>query len=184
MSWVWGTSTPPPIASAVFAVSGSTVIFASPEKAWQTLLDFDSYKQWNPFVRSQSVLNNPNSTPLSVGHRILMNPVHLPPTMDDANVGFFGKNSTLVEVTVLDHENRRVAWRTANMLPRWMLDAERWQMITVEEDGGGGETKCKYESYEVFKGILAYVVQWYVGKELKVAVDAMAKGLKERAEQT
>lgn len=111
-----------------------------------------------------------------------MDPVHLPPTLDDANVGIFQKNSTLVEVTVLDHENYRVAWRTANLLPRWMLDAERWQMITVEE--GGGETSCKYESYEVFKGVLAYVVQWLFGKKLKDAVDAMGQGLKKRVEQT
>jgi len=112
-----------------------------------------------------------------------MAPVHLPPTMDDANAGFLQKNSTLVEVTVLDHENHRVAWRTTGILPRWMLDAERWQMITVEEDGEGGEAKCKYESYEVFKGILAYVVRWFVGKELKMGVNAMAEGLKARAEQ-
>jgi len=183
MSWVWGTSTPPPVASAVFAISGSISISAPREKVWQVLLDFDSYKQWNPFVRSQRVTNNPSSAPLSAGHRIKMDPVHLPATMDDANVGLFQKNSTLVEVTVLDSENYRVAWRTANMLPRWMLDAERWQMITVEEDGVGGETRCKYESYEVFKGILAYVVQWLFGKELKGAVDAMAQGIKERAEQ-
>ncbi|KIK65017.1 hypothetical protein GYMLUDRAFT_70951 [Collybiopsis luxurians FD-317 M1] len=177
-----GTSKPPQISSAVFAVSTSIIISASPEKVWKILLDFDSYKQWNPFVRSQSIVNNPNSTPLAVGHHLLLSAIHLPPTMDDANVGFFQKHSSLEEVTVLDHENRRVALRFSSMIPRWMLDAERLQMITVEE--AGGETKCKYESYEEFKGILAYVVRWYVGKELKLAFDAMAKGLKERAEQT
>ncbi|KAF9078299.1 hypothetical protein BDP27DRAFT_1412300 [Rhodocollybia butyracea] len=180
-SWAWGTSTPPPVSSAVFSISGSVLIDAPPEKAWEILMDFDSYKQWNPFVRSQKILNNPNSEPLSVGHRIKMDPVHLPPTLDDTNVGFLQKNSTIVEVTVLDRENHLVAWRTANMLPRWMLDAERWQMINVKEDGHG-KIKCKYESYEVFKGILAYVVKWFVGKELKVAVDAMAQGIKHRAE--
>ncbi|KAJ3727330.1 hypothetical protein DFJ43DRAFT_1086345 [Lentinula guzmanii] len=185
MSSVWGTSTPPPVSSAVFAISGSATISAPPEKVWQVLFDFDSYKQWNPFVRSQEILNKPDSAPLSVGHRIKLFPVHLPPTMDDGNVGFLQKNSTLVEVTVLDHENHRVAWRLANGLPRWMLDAERWQMITAEEDGGseGGEMKCKYESYEVFKGILGYVVQWFVGKELKMGVDAMAEELKRRSER-
>ncbi|KAF5392142.1 hypothetical protein D9757_003225 [Collybiopsis confluens] len=179
----WGTSTPPPLSSAVFAVSGSATISAPPEKAWEALLDFDSYKQWqvikNPFVRSQTITNNPTSSPLIAGHIIKMNPVHLPPSMDDDNVGFLQKNSTLVRVTVLDHENHRVAWRTANLLPRWLLDAERWQMITVPEGGEG----CKYESYEVFRGILAYVVRWFVGKELKLGVDAMAKGLKERVER-
>ncbi|KAJ4476345.1 hypothetical protein C8J55DRAFT_561758 [Lentinula edodes] len=184
MSWVWGTSTPPPVSSAVFSVSGSIVISAPPEKVWQTLLDFDSYKQWNPFVRSQIILNNHNSAPLSVGHRIKLYPVHLPPTLDDANVGLLQTSSVLAEVTVLDHNNYRVAWRIAGMLPRWMLDAERWQMVTVEEgEGAGGDVKCKYESYEVFKGILAHVVRWYVGKELTMGVNAMAEGLKRRAEQ-
>ncbi|KAJ3843040.1 hypothetical protein F5878DRAFT_606038 [Lentinula raphanica] len=184
MVWVWGTSTPPPVSSAVFHISGSTTISAPPEKVWQILLDFDSYKQWNPFVRSQKVMSKSDSAPLSVGNRLELYPVHLPPTMDDDHVGFLQKNSTLVEVTVLDHENYRVAWRVAGMLPRWMLDAERWQMITVEEGGdGGAEMKCKYESYEVFRGVLAYVVQWFVGKELDMGVDAMAEALKLRAER-
>ncbi|KAJ4476347.1 hypothetical protein C8J55DRAFT_431583, partial [Lentinula edodes] len=114
-----------------------------------------------------------NSSPLSVGHRIKLYPVHLPPTLDDANVGLLQTSSVLAEVTVLDHNNYRVAWRIAGMLPRWMLDAERWQMVTVEET----DVKCKYESYEVFKGILAYV-----GKELAMGINAMAEGLTRRAE--
>ncbi|KAJ3743164.1 hypothetical protein DFH05DRAFT_1292790 [Lentinula detonsa] len=57
--------------------------------------------------------------------------------------------------------------------------------VKAEEDGGseGGEKKCKYESYEVFRGILGYVVQWFVGKELKMGVDAMAEELKRRSER-
>ncbi|KAJ3715670.1 hypothetical protein C8R42DRAFT_778918 [Lentinula raphanica] len=184
MAWVWGMSTPPPISSAVFHVSRSISISAPPEKVWQILLDFDSYKHWNPLVRSQRVTNKSDSTPLSVGNRIELYPVHLPPTMDDDHVGFLQKNSILAEVTVLDHENHRVAWRVAGMLPRWMLDVERWQMITVEEGRERGtEMKCKYESYEVFRGALAYAVQWFVGKELEMGVDAMGEALKGRAER-
>ncbi|GAW00358.1 hypothetical protein LENED_001872 [Lentinula edodes] len=156
MSWVWGTSTPPPVSSAVFSVSGSIVISAPPEKVWQTLLDFDSYKQWNPFVRSQIILNNPNSAPLSVGHHIKLYPVHLPPTLDDANVGLLQTSSVLAEVTVLDHNNYRVAWRIA------------------ESGGAGVDVKCKYESYEVFKGILAYV------RDLNVELNKISFGSSRR----
>ncbi|KAJ3856698.1 hypothetical protein EV368DRAFT_78447 [Lentinula lateritia] len=175
MSWVWGASTLPPVSSAVFSASDSMVISASTESMANPL---------DPFVRSQMILNNPNSAPLSVGNRIKLYPVHLPLILDDANVGLLQTSSVFAEVTVLDHNNHHVAWRIAGMLPRWTLDAERWQMVTVEESGGGGaDVKCKYESFEVFKGILAYVVRCYVGRELTMGVNAMAEGLKRRAEQ-
>jgi len=146
-------------------------------------LDSRSYKEWNAFVRNQTLIS-PSGAPLedqtlSQGKTMLIAPVHLPPTM--GKPGFMGSHAATVVITALDHENFRAAWETAPSLlvPRWALHAERWQMLTAVE-GSGGQTR--YESIEVFKGPLAYVVKWFTGKNLVLAVRAMADGLKRRAE--
>lgn len=64
-------------------------------------------------------------------------------------------------------------------MPKWLLDAERWQSLTVGPDG-----RVKYESIEVFKGPLAYLVRLFVGKNLFLGVDAMAQGLKTKSESS
>jgi hypothetical protein len=104
-------------------------------------------------------------------------PVHIPPTMDDP--GFFGKSSTQVISTTYDPENFRVAWKTNMPLPEWLFKAERWQELTEVGDG-----KTKYETFEVFYGPVAYLVNFFVGKGLKLGVVAMAEGLKKRAEES
>ena len=50
-------------------------------------------------------------------------------------------------------------------------------MLTKTADG-----KVKYESYEAFRGLLAYIVKLFVGHNLTKAMRAMVEGLKERAE--
>ncbi|KAF5354590.1 hypothetical protein D9758_011215 [Tetrapyrgos nigripes] len=177
----WGRDTPPEASSGVFVSATSITIDAPPEKVWSTLLDFKSYREWNPFVRHQ-VLTDASRNPLpessqepSPGKYVYMNPVHLPPQMDKPSLPW-QKNSTLVVITYLNHETRRVAWRTASF-PRFLLDAERWQTVSVGDDG-----KTRYETYEVFRGPLAYVVNFFMGKHLHQAARAMAEGLKARAE--
>lgn len=50
-------------------------------------------------------------------------------------------------------------------------------MLTTT-DGG----KTKYESIEVFSGLVAYLVRLFVGRNLNLGVQAMAEGLKAQAE--
>ncbi|KAK7055404.1 hypothetical protein R3P38DRAFT_2846903 [Favolaschia claudopus] len=163
---------PPLSSSGVFTSTASIRIDAPREKVWEALLDFDSYKE----CRGQ-ILVTPSGAkldgPPAVDALIKMEPVHLPPTMGDP--AFMGSQSALVRIIALDHENYRAAWVTASM-PKWALFAERWQTLTVED----GITK--YESVEVFSGILAYVVKWFVGKALDQGMMAMAEGLKSRCE--
>ncbi|KAJ7456901.1 hypothetical protein FB451DRAFT_1275187 [Mycena latifolia] len=173
-----GSGVPPLSSSGVFTVADSILIDAPREKVWEILLDFGSYKEWNAFVRGQTLVSASGSaladqTP-TAGKTMLIRPVHLPPTM--GNPGFMESHSTTVKITAIDHDNFRAAWITANGLPAWALQAERWQMLTVE----GGKTK--YESIEVFRGIIAYVVKFFTGKNLVLGVRAMAEGLKSRAE--
>lgn len=104
-------------------------------------------------------------------------PVHLPPTLNDASVFFWQKQSTNVISTAVDPIAHRVAWVTTGV-PRFLLFANRWQILTEVEGG-----RTKYESVETFSGVLAYFVKWFVGANLRLGVRAMAEGLKERAEK-
>ncbi|KAK0189594.1 hypothetical protein F5146DRAFT_1051585 [Armillaria mellea] len=168
---------PPSSSNGVFAVSGSAIIDAPIEIVWKNLLDFEGYKEWNPFVRDQKITDSsrnilPDQT-LAEGKYVHIRLVHLTPSLED--VAFYNRSSAFVVCTALDHDNHRVAWRTT--LPRWLLDAERWQSCTVESRG-----KVKYESIEVFNGVFAYFVRFFVGQKLINGVGAMAKGLKAKLE--
>ncbi|KAG7447400.1 uncharacterized protein BT62DRAFT_948474 [Guyanagaster necrorhizus] len=168
---------PPSSSDGVFAVSGSAIIDASIETVWNNLLDFKGYKEWNPFVRDQNITDSsgnilPDQT-IAEGKFVHIYPVHLTPSLED--VPFYNRFSAFVVCTALDHENHRVAWKTT--LPRWLLDAERWQSCTVVPGG-----KVKYESIEVFNGILAYLVRFFVGQKLINGVGAMARGLQAKSE--
>jgi hypothetical protein len=50
--------------------------------------------------------------------------------------------------------------------------------LTVQEDG-----KVKYENMELFQGVLAYFVKWFVLSGLKQSVTAFAVALKKRSEE-
>ncbi|KAJ7146121.1 hypothetical protein C8R44DRAFT_756637 [Mycena epipterygia] len=172
-----GSGVPPLSSTGVFTVADSILIDAPPEKVWKILLDFGSYKEWNPFVRGQTLILD-NGTALAdqtpaTGRTMTISPVHLPPTM--GTPGFLGSLSTTVRITTMDHENYRAGWITSK-LPSWALQGERWQMLTVE----GGKTK--YESIEVFSGIVAYLFKFFMEKNVVLGVRAMAEGLKSRAE--
>ncbi|KZP12881.1 hypothetical protein FIBSPDRAFT_897872 [Athelia psychrophila] len=176
---------PPKASDGVFAVSVSSVINAPRDKVWKILIDFPAYHEWNPFVRALSIVSKDSSqTPLrdevpTAGAHLLMSRVHIPPTMDDASVR--SPSSSLERITVLDHENYRCAWVYIS-LPTWLLKAERWQMLTVVNSGEGEGEVTKYESIEVFGGILAYVVKFFVRSGLVEGFQAMTDSLKQRAE--
>ena len=60
----------------------------------------------------------------------------------------------------------------------WLMTTERWQWLTRTEDG-----KTKYETIEVFGGIMAYLVKWLVRGKLELGFQAMANDLKSRSEE-
>ncbi|KAF7307804.1 hypothetical protein MKEN_01140500 [Mycena kentingensis (nom. inval.)] len=165
------TLVPPDPLSGIFCVEGSVVIDAPRDKVWAALLDFASYKEWNPFVRNQTIISASgkpadDQTP-AAGKTMLISPVHLPPTMGEP--GLFGSHSTTVVIQLIDNENYRAAWdlKPSWMQPKSVLFAERWQVLT-EVDGG----KTKYESIEVFRGPLAHVVKRAQGANLTNDQDA------------
>ena len=92
--------------------------------------------------------------------------------------GLFGKSSAFVKITTLDHENFRVAWSFAG-LPKFILHTERWQVLSYDSI----TKQTTYETIEMFGGLLAYFVNWINRPKLVLGFQAMAEGLKRRAEQ-
>ncbi|THH31655.1 hypothetical protein EUX98_g2541 [Antrodiella citrinella] len=120
--------------------------------------------------KSQQVLENQTA----VEGAILNMTTHIPPTMTPQT----RPNHTHVTITHVDHENHRVSWALDSM-PSWLLRSVRWQSVTPVEGG-----KAKYESIEVFNGLLVIFIKWFIGTNLKKSFDGMADGLKARAEQS
>jgi len=189
------SSLPPLVSTGVFSVSTSCVIDAPIKDVWSTLIDFPSYNDWNPFVceplpsiphpnllttlihsRSQ-VVSDASGAPLPEQTlrpgTYLSIRTHIPPSMEKTRF----PHSAWCLVTVVDHENYRAAW-VYDAMPKWLLNSERWQTLTLV-DG-----KTRYESREVFCGILAYFVMFFFQPKLKLAFDVMAQALKERAEHS
>ncbi|KAF8966894.1 hypothetical protein BDZ97DRAFT_1657011 [Flammula alnicola] len=171
----------PPLSSDyVFSVSSSSLIDASRDKVWSILMDFPAYGEWNAFVRSMT-LTTPSKEPLpdqtpAEGKHLYMK-VNMPPTMEEP--GWFGANSAFTIISAMDPENYRVAWKFAG-LPSFLLHTERWQALSVDEATG----KTKYETIEVFGGIMAYIVKFFSREKLVAGFQAVADALKSRAEQT
>ncbi|KAF7339813.1 hypothetical protein MVEN_01897800 [Mycena venus] len=162
---------PPLASSGVFSVGDSVLINAPREKVWKILLDFPSYEEWNPYTRTCTFVSESGSAiddqTLGVG-KLFVSRANLPPAGLTPP-----RQSGSSRITTLDHDNFRVAWVTPGLLA-WFLFVERWTMLTVV-DG-----KTKWETFEVFSGILAYIVYWVHYKNLLLAFRAMAEALKSR----
>lgn len=115
----------------------------------------------------------PDQTPAE-GKYLLIDPVHLPPTMGEPS--WFQKQSAWEIITTVDHENYRIAWANIS-LPSFLLRVERWQTLNVVD----GTTK--YETTQVFGGIVAYLVKFFMYEKLVLGFNAQAEGLKKQAEK-
>jgi len=161
----------------LFTTSARIEIQTTVTAAWDTLTDFPSYAEWNPFVRYAVVLSPTNVTlpeQRPVENARLFMRVQIPPlalpvdsnTPDDPlRIQFTYENITHVQP-----ELGRVAWEYQ---PEALLQAERWQALT---DLGNG--RVLYESREVYAGALAPIVQETMGQGLQEAFEGQANGLK------
>jgi len=171
---------PAPTTSSVFAIRSSISIDAPKQKVWDILLDFASYKEWNPYIRKQETISDDDKIHLlsqtaAPGRRIRLR-LHVPPTMDDAST----KGSTSEEIlTHVDDMSFRLAWRFATPA-HWLINAERWQIL---RDGRPGDHRTVYETWEFLGGLLAYVIRFFMRTKLQDSFDAMSRALKDRAER-
>jgi hypothetical protein len=116
----------------------------------------------------------PDQTPAEGKHISIR--VNMPPKLGEP--GWFGRGSAFVKVEMLDSQNFRAVWTTA-AFPRWFLHSERWQTLHQEKSG-----KTKYETIEVFGGVVAYAIKFFMGGMLRLGFKAAAESLKARAEQS
>jgi len=125
-------------------------------------------------------LINPSKQPLedqtpAEGNQVSI-AVNMPPKLEEP--GLFGRGSATVQIDMLDSQNFRAVWTTVGV-PHWLSHSERWQVLTVDETTG----KTRYDTIEVFDGLMAYVIQFLLGGMLRAGFRAAAETLKARAEQ-
>ena len=102
--------------------------------------------------------------------------VNMPPKLEEP--GWFGSGSATVQIEILDSQTFRAVWTTVG-LPHWLSYSERWQVLSVDETTG----KTRYDTIEVFDGLVAYVIKFLLGGKLRAGFRAAADSLKARAEQ-
>jgi len=102
--------------------------------------------------------------------------VNMPPKLGEP--GWFGSGSATTQIEMLDSQNFRAVWTTVG-LPHWLSHSERWQVLSVDETTG----KTRYDTIEVFDGLVAYVIKFLMGGKLSVGFRAAAESLKAKAEQ-
>jgi len=132
-------------------------IEAPPRDVWNVLMDFASYEEWNPFVRSL------NGTP-AVGERLI------------AMLGASGKKPMKISPIVQDHEApSHFAW-LGSMGPKGVFDGHHH--FELEET----ETGTRFHHYEEFTGFLALFVIAAIRKSTTRGFEEMNQALKSRVE--
>jgi hypothetical protein len=131
--------------------------------------------------RAQRIVDSKTQQPLAdqtpaENKYMLIYPTHIPPTMNDEGVWF--RFSAYVIITVVDNENHRCSWEYATFRKYpWLLCSVRWQALS-EIDG-----ITKYETIEVFGGILSYFMIPFFKKPLNHCFRASAEALRSRCER-
>ena len=143
----------------------------SPSRVPQTLNDLTQS------LRRRQTFASPSSEPLReiVKGSIVTLKVNIPPKgLTEPTTTAYGT------VTEYDPSAYRTVW-TVKGYPTWLLRAERIQVLSEVD---GDPSKTKYETVEEFNGLLAYIIKWWIGKDIKTSFNAGAKALKDRVEST
>ncbi|KAB1192716.1 SRPBCC domain-containing protein [Haloferax sp. MBLA0076] len=139
-------------------ITTSIEIDAPPERVWDTLVDFDTYDEWNPFMRIAGRAN--------VGATLV---VHLRPP---------GGRESVFEPDVTKCEKHREFRWLGHLFVPGLFDGEH-QFRLEPLDGG---TKTRFVHAETFSGILAGLVLRFIGDKTKAGFEAMNEALKVRVE--
>uniref|UniRef100_A0A8H7XLR2 Uncharacterized protein n=1 Tax=Psilocybe cubensis TaxID=181762 RepID=A0A8H7XLR2_PSICU len=81
-------------------------------------------------------------------------------------------------ISMLEPENYRISW-TAAMFPYFILRSLRTQALSVDKETG----MTKYENFEAFGGLLAYLIRYMSSEQLKKGFAGAANSLKKQAEK-
>ena len=134
-------------------------IHASAERVWLMLTDFDSFPQWNPFIRRASGV-------IKSGARL---EVHIQPS---------GASGMTFRPTVLKAEpNRELRWLGRVLIPG-IFDGEH--IFTIEPLG---DDRVRFTQSEIFTGLLVPLIMRWMNSDTKRGFEEMNQALKARAEQ-
>ena len=133
-------------------------INASAERVWQLLTDFDSYPQWNPFIRSAEGKPEPNSK-----LNIFVQPS--------------GARGMKFNPTVLKTEPQRELRWLGSLLIRGLFDGEHIFIIEPL-----AENRVRFVQHEKFSGLLVPLFWRSLDTDTRRGFNEMNVALKERAE--
>jgi hypothetical protein len=132
-------------------------IDAPPEKVWEVLTDFETYSEWNPFIRQIE-------GQLRVGATLR---VHIEPP---------NRRGTTFKPKVLKVEpNRELRWLGRVLVPG-VFDGEH--ILSIEPVG---RAQARFHQREVFKGLLVSALR-RVLKDTERGFEQMNGALKQRVE--
>ncbi|MFB0544750.1 MAG: SRPBCC family protein [Asgard group archaeon] len=139
-------------------ISSEIEIESSAEQVWQHLTDFESFPEWNPFIRKAS-------GKVKAGERIEVF-LQLPES----------KGMTFRPKLLKVEPNRELRWLGRLVIPR-VFDGEH--IFTIEEVGEG---RVRFFQREKFRGFLAPLFLAMIKSSTLHGFEEMNKALKERAE--
>jgi hypothetical protein len=134
-------------------------INASPEKTWEILIDFNSYPQWNPFIRQI------DGTPI-VG-TILK--IHLHTSS--------GKNRTYQPTVTKVEPPHELRWHGKSFIPG-IFDGERIFIIESVKTN-----RVRFVHMEIFTGAVVALIGNRLDKDMNQSFVKMNDAFKEKVEQ-
>lgn len=135
----------------------SIVIEAPPSAVWNVLSDFDSYPEWNPFVRSIA-------GSLAVGERL------------EVRIGAQGKKAMRITPIVTDVDaGKGFAW-VGYLGSKSIFSGHHHFDLQAMATG------TRFDHFEEFSGALSPVILGAIRKSTERGFDEMNSALKERVE--
>ncbi len=134
------------------------IINAEPEQVWTVLMDFKSYPDWNPFIKSISGGKTIGSTLI-----VKMSPPDV-------------KEMTLKPILLKLEENKELRWK-GKLIVKGIFDGEHYFILSKQCDG-----KTKFIQGEKFSGILVSLTGKII-KKTKMGFELMNQALKRECEK-
>jgi hypothetical protein len=142
----------------VKGISSEIEISASAEKVWQVLTDFDSFPEWNPFIKM--IEGN-----IEVGEKFKVF-LKLPDS----------KSMTFRPKCLKAEQKKELRW-IGHMIIPGLFDGEHSFIIEPVEDN-----KVRFIQKELFRGIFTPLIMKSIGEKTQQGFEEMNRALKERAE--
>ncbi|MDJ1431787.1 SRPBCC domain-containing protein [Halostagnicola sp. A-GB9-2] len=143
----------------MFNIEAFEEIDAPPDAVWEVLLEFDTYPEWNPFVRSITGL------PVE-GERLEV--TIQPPA---------SRSMTFTPDVIAVEPNRRLAWRGRLFVPFVFDGYHEFHLEPVGDDN----RRTRFLQRETFRGALVPIL--LDEDKIMRGFEAMNRAIKERAER-